>query len=119
MEGKQTKKCVNLKKLFREFVKEYPDFGTKKYNNEELERMAIDYVKSKADQFKKEGRKKYWLVFESDEGEDGGGNEACSALYSDLVRCHTKEEAILLILIVNRASKPSEYDAIEMDLKKI
>lgn len=98
-----------------EFHKQYPDLSREKYGKKELDVIAKNYVNSKSALFDKKGDKKYWIVYPN-ENEDA---ESGSVFYSSLVHSHTKEEALLLILIENRACKPNEYDAEEMKPKTV
>jgi hypothetical protein len=76
---------------YNTYVKSHLTYKKGTCNKKDFKEIAKDFINDKIGKIRNKD-KKYWLVFTKDNGE----REDCNVYYSNLVRCRTKKEAILI-----------------------
>ena len=98
------------------FIKNHETYDEKKnkITKKLLRNIAYEFIESKITNFRNEKKKlnskEYWLVFPNS---GIGRREDANAMYSKLVYCYTKEQAILII------STDTDQNALELDAIKV
>jgi hypothetical protein len=98
------------------YVKNHLKYNEETCNKKDFREIAKDFINNKIGKITNKD-KKYWLVFTKDTGQ----REDCNVYYTNLVRCRTKKEAILITAIdtENNMDELDELDAIPLKLKTI